>query len=145
MNPLLAKLGADALGEIMKRVIKSALKWAETRHEPTSDIIELKLGKIADRALRDKIPATKRHAVVSSLVDLVMPTYEQVVEFNPNIQRIKSAMKKAPAKKAVARKSTTRRYTKWKSTPRTTAVKKSSPRSAAVKKSSATKPALRKG
>jgi hypothetical protein len=144
MDPLLAKLGADALGLIVKKVIKSALKWAETRHEPTSDIIELKLAKIAERALPDTIPDTQRQAVVSSLVDLVMPTFEQVVEFNPNIQRIKSTMKRAPAKKAVAKRSATRPHTMWKSTSRATAAKKSSPGSAAVKKSASKKSTARK-
>jgi hypothetical protein len=43
-----------------------------------------------------------RPAVISSLVDIVMPTFEQVVEFSPTAQRIKLAMKKASAKKTAA-------------------------------------------
>ena len=76
------------------------MAWAANRKEPEPDIVELKLGQIANKNLPETIPADQRQAVVTSLVDLVMPTFEQVVEFNPNIQRIKSAIKMAPAKKA---------------------------------------------
>lgn len=100
MNQLLAQLGTTALGEIVKKMVTGGMKWAANRKEPESDIVELKLGQIADKNLPETIPADQRQAVVTSLVDLVMPTFEQVVEFNPNIQRIKSVIKKAPAKKA---------------------------------------------
>jgi len=104
MDPLLAKLGADVIGQILKKVLKAALSWAENRHEPTSDIVELKLSQIAEKVLADAIPAEHRPAAASSVVNLVLPTYEQVVEYSPTAQKIIAAMKKAPAKKAAARK-----------------------------------------
>jgi hypothetical protein len=126
MLHLLATLGTTALGEIVKKMITGALKWAEKREEPEPHIVELKLSKIADKNLPDSIPADQRQAVVTSLVDLVMPTFEQIVEYSPTTQKIisatrrrplgpgptwnahrapaKHAAKKAPAKKAAVKK-----------------------------------------
>jgi hypothetical protein len=128
MGRILAKLGVVALSEIMKAMFKEGLKWAKNRKEPEPDIIELKLSKIADKNLPDSISVDQRQAVVTSLVSLVMPTFEQIVEFSPTTQKIiavtrrrpsgpgpgpnwharrapvKHAAKKAPAKKAAAKK-----------------------------------------
>ena len=119
MLHLLAQLGTTALGEIVKKMITGGMAWAANRKEPEPDIVELKLGQIAEKNLPETIPANQRQAVVTSLVGLVMPTFEQIVEFNPNIQRIKSAIKKAPAKKAAAKKSTYRIHATKKSAART--------------------------
>lgn len=151
MEPLLGKLGVTVLSEIIKAMVKEGLKWAKNRTEPEPDIVELKLGTIAEKNIPDTIPADQRQAVVTSLVDLVMPTFEQVVEYNPNIQRIKVAMKKAPAKKAAAkkaaakkssyrpgtaRKSTGRAHVSTrKTTGRTTSAKETTTKKSAAKKS----------
>jgi len=140
MFHLLAQLGTTALGEIIKKMITGGMAWAANRKEPEPDIVELKLGQIAEKNLPETMPANQRQAVVTSLVDLVMPTFEQIVEYNPNIQRIKSAMKKAPAKKAAAKKSTYRIHVTKKSAVRTHATKKS----IAVKKTGTKKPSVRK-
>jgi hypothetical protein len=140
MFHLLAQLGTTALGEIIKKMITGGMAWAANRKEPEPDIVELKLGQIAEKNLPETMPANQRQAVVTSLVDLVMPTFEQIVEYNPNIQRIKSAMKKAPAKKAAAKKSTYRIHVTKKSAVRTHATKKS----IAVKKTGTKKASVRK-
>ena len=140
MFHLLAQLGTTALGEIIKKMITGGMAWAANRKEPEPDIVELKLGQIAEKNLPETMPANQRQAVVTSLVDLVMPTFEQIVEYNPNIQRIKSAMKKAPAKKAAAKKSTYRIHVTKKYAVRTHATKKS----IAVKKTGTKKVSVRK-
>jgi hypothetical protein len=140
MFHLLAQLGTTALGEIIKKMITGGMAWAANRKEPEPDIVELKLGQIAEKNLPETMPANQRQAVVTSLVDLVMPTFEQIVEYNPNIQRIKSAMKKAPAKKAAAKKSTYRIHVTKKYAVRTHATKKS----IAVKKTGTKKASVRK-
>ena len=140
MLHLLAQLGTTALGEIVKKMITGGMTWAANRKEPEPDIVELKLGQIAEKNLPETMPANQRQAVVTSLVDLVMPTFEQIVEYNPNIQRIKSAMKKAPAKKAAAKKSTYRIHVTKKYAVRTHATKKS----IAVKKTGTKKASVRK-
>jgi hypothetical protein len=121
-------------------MITGGMAWAANRKEPEPDIVELKLGQIAEKNLPETMPANQRQAVVTSLVDLVMPTFEQIVEYNPNIQRIKSAMKKAPAKKAAAKKSTYRIHVTKKYAVRTHATKKS----IAVKKTGTKKASVRK-
>jgi hypothetical protein len=149
MLHLLAQLGTTALGEIVKKMITGGMAWAANRREAEPDIVELKLGQIAEKNLPETIPANQRQAVVTSLVDLVMPTFEQIVEYNPNIQQIKSAIKKAPAKKAAkkstARKSTYRAHASKKSAARTHSAKKStSMKKTATKKASARKSASRR-
>ena len=80
MFHLLAQLGTTALGEIIKKMITGGMAWAANRKEPEPDIVELKLGQIAEKNLPETMPANQRQAVVTSLVDLVMPTFEQIVE-----------------------------------------------------------------
>jgi hypothetical protein len=139
MLHLLAQLGTTVLGEIVKKMITGGMAWAANRNEPGSDMVELKLSQIAEKTLPETIPADQRQAVVTSLVDLVMPTFEQIVEYNPNIQRMKSAIKKAPAKKP-AKKSTYRVHPTKKSAVRASATKKS----ATVKKTGTKKASARK-
>jgi hypothetical protein len=101
MLQLLASLGTRALAEIVKKMVTGALKWAENREEPMPELVELKLGTIAKKNLPDSIPPNKREAVVTSLVDLVMPTFEQIVEYSPNTRQVITAAKRASAKKAI--------------------------------------------
>jgi hypothetical protein len=145
MLQLLAQLGTTALAEIVKKMVTGGMAWAANRKEPEPDIVELKLGQIAKKNLPETIPADQRQAVVTSLVDLVMPTFEQVVEYNPNIQRIKSAIKKALAKKAAAKKSAYRTHAIKKSAVRTHATKKATAvKKTAIKKASTRRSAPRR-
>ena len=103
-------LGTAAAGEIVKQMIAGGIEWGKNRKAPSSQIIELTLGKIAERNLPDSVRSEDRRAVVTSLVELAKPTFEQIVEFNPITQRViahgkKSSTKKTAAKKAPAKKS----------------------------------------
>lgn len=141
MHQLLVDLGAKVVGEIIKKMFTSGMAWAANRKEEKPDIVELKLGQIAKQNLPATIPADQRQAVVTSLVDLVMPTFEQVVEYNPSIQRIKSAINKNPAPK----KSAYRVQTSRKSAVRTHATRKATAgKKTATEKSSKQKSAPRR-
>ena len=128
MNEFLAGLGATVVGDLVNKVIAKGLSWAQNRQEPASELVGLKLGQIAERVLPNTIPEEQRPAVVTSLVEIALPTFEQIVEFSESTQRIRAkahkgrdtsfasgpgggwsgsgraVTKKSPVKKAVAKK-----------------------------------------
>jgi hypothetical protein len=155
MLALLSQLGTVALGEIVKKMVTGGLKWAANRKEPEPDIVELKLGKLADKSLPDTIPADQRQAVVTSLVDLVMPTFEQIAQYDPKTHYlldkvgrsqppVRHAAKKAVAKKAPAKKAASRIYVHKESAAKVHVHKKAVPVKHAIKKSTAKKAPAKK-
>jgi hypothetical protein len=152
MLHLLATLGTTALGEIVKKMVTGGIEWAAKRKKPAPAKVEEKLGEIADKNLPDTIPADQRQAVVMSLTDLVMPTFEQIVEYSPNARHVISAAKRTLAKKSsakwsvkkAAKKESGRTYAIKKATAKPTVTKKSPTRKAATKKAPTKKSTMRR-
>ena len=107
MIELLSIIEHAALGEIIKRVITGAADWAKKLRKPKASVIEKKLVELADKSLPASIPPENREAAIASVVELVKPTFDEIVRYSPNVHNVmmaaKKAVKKAPAKKATPR------------------------------------------
>jgi hypothetical protein len=146
MIELLSIIEHAALGEIIKRVITGAADWAKKLRKPKASVIEKKLVELADKSLPASIPPENREAAIASVVELVKPTFDEIVRYSPNVHNVmmaaKKAVKKAPAKKA------TPRHWYAKKTPshrvKSGATKKSPAKKPGAKKAPAKKAATKK-
>jgi hypothetical protein len=144
MMELLAFVEHAALGEIIKKIISGALSWAKNRKEPTSDLVELKLSKLAIKNLPESLPEEQKQAAAATLVELVKPTFEQIVEYSPTTQKIISATRRRPlgpgptwhARRAPAKHAA-------KKAPAKKAAKKATAKKAPAKKATAKRAAAR--
>jgi hypothetical protein len=112
MFDLLAIIGSAVVGDIIKRAISAGMDWGKRRKKPPAAEVRQKVEEfVADAAkaapLPKSLPAADQRRIVSGIAELALPTFEQVVEYSPNTQRVvhaaRVAVKKA-AKKAAAKK-----------------------------------------
>lgn len=115
MFDLLASLGSAVVGDIIKRAISAGIEWGKRRKKPSAEEVRQKVEEfVADAAYRaplpESLPAANQRRMITGITELTLPTFEQVVEYSLNTQRVMHAArrvaKKAPAKKAAARKAT---------------------------------------
>jgi len=135
MFDLLASIGSAAVGDIIKRAISAGIDWGKRRKKPPIEEVRQKVEEfVADAAqvapFPESLPAADQKRIIAGIAELTLPTFEQVVEYSPNTQRVvhaaRSVAKKgaAPAKKAAKKVS------------RKAAPKKAPTKKAAVKKAS---------
>ena len=136
---VLAYLGKTFLTELLKKIASAGLdragekmSKAQMRHE-VEGIVRLNL------ELPPSTPKAETEKLVSTVTSVVLPTFEEIVRFDPNTNRIvyaaKAASKTAPAKKAVARKAVASK----KAAPRKTFAKKAVAKKVVGKKAIAKK------
>jgi hypothetical protein len=124
MFDLLASIGSAVVGDIIKRAISAGMDWGKHRKKPPASAVRQKVEEfVADAAktapLPESLPAADQRRIISGIAELTLPTFEQVVEYSPNTQRVvraargavKKTAKKAAAKKA-AKKAPARRAAK---------------------------------
>jgi hypothetical protein len=113
MFDLLASIGSAVVGDIMKRAIAAGIDWGKRRKKPPPEEVRQKIEEFVGHAakaapLPESLPASDQQRIISGIAELALPTFEQVVEYSPNTQRVvhaaRGAVKKAAAKKAAPKK-----------------------------------------
>jgi hypothetical protein len=124
MFDLLSTIGSAVIGDIIKRVIAAGMEWGKKRKKPPREEVKQKVEDLVANAaktapLPESLPASDQQIVIKGLAELTLPTFEQVVKYSPNTQKIVRAVrgvrkgapkktarkaKKAAKKKALKRK-----------------------------------------
>ncbi len=134
MFDLLAIIGSAAVGDIIKRAISAGINWGKRRKKPPAEEVRQKVEEfVADAAqaaaIPESLPAADQKRIIAGIAELALPTFEQVVEYSPNTQRVvhaaRGVAKAAPAKKA-ARKALAGKAAPKKASAKKAAVKKAS-------------------
>lgn len=114
MFDLMASISSAVVGDIIKRAIQGGVSWARNGKPAKVAEVEQKAAELVDKALNKAVErspalganlsAEQRQQIVTEITGLTLPTFKQVIEFDPRTQQVISAAKKGAPKKVAAKK-----------------------------------------
>jgi hypothetical protein len=93
----------DFLGGLIKLVFSLGLDWLKGRKKkPSPNEVKQKVEELAAEATTTALPdlsVKDQRLLAGQIAELTLPSFEQVVQYSPNTQRVITAARKVPAKK----------------------------------------------